>query len=335
MPPGLRKFLSLLFKVSVSGFLLYFLFTRIDISSVGSVLGRAHTGGLLLGWVCYMVIMLACSVRWRMLTVPLGFRQGFYDLTLFMFAGAFFNLFLPTSLGGDVGRAYYLARGEGSPDHREGGGAPGGRRVGPGLRRAVVSVLVDRGMGMMALLIIASAALSLYPSATSPLPPLFSRLTVSMTAVLAALGIAPFFLGRAISRLGRVAGDIAAYWERPGVLVKVLAVSLLIQVFDVLVNIAIGYSLDLHIPILYYFVLTPLILVASMFPSLAGLGVREGAYVYLLSAVGVHEATALAVAVGWLIIVVTASIIGAVIIISGILDVPWEYGRNRPTEKEA
>lgn len=325
--PFLRKTLSVAFKIAVSGSLLYILFTKIPISTVGGALRDARPSYLFLGWLCFMGIMLACSVRWMTLTAHLGFPQGFYDLTLYMFAGSFFNLFLPTSLGGDVGRAYYLARGADIPPD-----APG---AGTGLRRAFITVLIDRGMGLVALLFIASAALSLYPSHTLPLPPSFKHLTVSATALVTVLGIIPFFLGGMIGGLGRAFDEFVSYWKRPDVLTRVLVLSLAIQLCDVVINITVGYSLDLNVPLLYYFVLTPLILVASMFPSLAGLGVREGAYVYLLSAVGVPEAKAMAVALGWLFIMATSSIIGAFILVTGILNVPWEYGRDRTKEKEA
>jgi len=314
----LRKILSFGFKLVISASLLYFIFTKVDITSVGKVLSQARFPYLFLGWLSYMAIMVLCSMRWRVFTKPLGFKHGIYKLILYSFAGAFFNMFLPTSLGGDVGRAYYLSR---KP----------GRQKGKirGLSAAVVSVMADRAMGFFALLIIASCVILVRPDAASNLPPIITTIILLALAVLIFTILIPFFFGKYVKRIGKVIREAMVYWEKPLILIKALSFSLVIQLLDVVVNIFIGFSLDLNISILYYFILTPLTIVASMFPaSVAGLGVREGSYVYLLLAVGVPEARGMAIALGWLFIVVTGSIIGAVILVTGILEVPWEHGKT-------
>jgi len=318
----LRKILSLGFKVAISASLLYFLFTKVDIASVGNVLTQAHISYLFIGWLSYMAIMALCSMRWRVFTAPLGFNHGIYKLLLYSFAGAFFNMFLPTSLGGDVGRAYYLSRKASSKSKKQKG-------KGRGLSAAIVSVIADRFMGFFALLIIASCALLVRPDVVSALPPLITTMVLWTLAVLLFAMLVPFFFGKYLKRFGKTVLDSMVYWKKPFILINALFFSILIQLLDVVVNIFIGFSLDLNIPILYYFILTPLTIVASMFPaSVAGLGVREGSYVYLLSAVGVPEETGMAVALGWLFIILTGSIIGAIILVTGILEVPWEHGRT-------
>jgi len=318
----LRKILSFGFKVAISASLLYFLFTKVDIVSVKNVLVQASFFYLFLGWLSYMAIMAFCSMRWRIFTVPLGFTQGIYKLLLYSFAGAFFNMFLPTSLGGDVGRAYYLSRKASSKPKKQKG-------KNRGLSEAIVSVMADRAMGFFALLIIASCVLLIRPDIASALPPLIAPIVLWSLAVLIIAMLVPFFFRKYLKRFGKIIRDAMVYWEKPFILINAIFISIVIQLLDVVVNIFIGFSLDLNIPILYYFILTPLTIVASMFPaSVAGLGVREGSYVYLLSAVGVPEATGMAVALGWLFIVITGSIIGAVILVTGTLEVPWEHGRT-------
>src|SRR5262245_55943195 len=56
----------------------------------------------------YGVAQLCSSIRWQLLSRPLGFVQPWRRFLGYYFIGMFFNLMLPTSVGGDVVRAYYL-----------------------------------------------------------------------------------------------------------------------------------------------------------------------------------------------------------------------------------
>ena len=42
------------------------------------------------------------GLRWQLLARPLGFRGSIWRFTAFYFIGMYFNLLLPTSVGGDV-----------------------------------------------------------------------------------------------------------------------------------------------------------------------------------------------------------------------------------------
>src|SRR5260370_26834506 len=61
----------------------------------------------------YLIIQTISGLRWQLLSRPLGFRRSVGHCIRFYFIGMFFNLFLPTSVGGDVGRAWYLVGGTG------------------------------------------------------------------------------------------------------------------------------------------------------------------------------------------------------------------------------
>src|SRR5262249_44370449 len=85
------------------------------------------------------------SLRWRQLARPLGFDQGLGAYVGFYFVGNFFNLVLPTSVGGDVARAWYLGRGTGR------GSA------------AAMCVLADRLIGLYVLVAMACVAAFVVP----------------------------------------------------------------------------------------------------------------------------------------------------------------------------
>jgi len=93
----------------------------------------------------YALTQVVSSVRWQILARPLGFERPWLHYLSFYFIGMFFNLVLPTSVGGDVVRAWYLDGGS-------------GRRM-----PAFVSVFVDRLSGLLMLLALACVAAALCP----------------------------------------------------------------------------------------------------------------------------------------------------------------------------
>ena len=58
------------------------------------------------GWLaavaCYGCAQMVSATRWQRLARPLGFRNRLWEFVSFYFIGNFFNLLLPTSVGGDV-----------------------------------------------------------------------------------------------------------------------------------------------------------------------------------------------------------------------------------------
>jgi hypothetical protein len=84
-------------------------------------------------------------------------------------------------------------------------------------------------------------------------------------------------------------------------LLKASAASLawnLILVFGYyLLGLAVGIDLQLW----YYFLFVPIISVLLLIPSVGGLGVREGATVFLFTQVGIPETQALALALAYLV----------------------------------
>jgi len=124
------KFLRLL----VSGLLLGWLAWRTDWSQVGDAFANLRPDYWLAALGLYLATQLASSLRWQLLARPLGFELPVWRYAGFYFVGMFFNLFLPTSVGGDVLRAWYLDGGS-------------GRRL-----KAFLSVFVDRLSGLLVLL---------------------------------------------------------------------------------------------------------------------------------------------------------------------------------------
>ncbi len=77
-----------------------------------------------------------CAYRWGALSAMGGRPVGFFDALVLYFCGMFFNMCLPTSIGGDVFRVVALGRKTGSKT------------------AAFASVFMDRNIGLSALLVL-------------------------------------------------------------------------------------------------------------------------------------------------------------------------------------
>ena len=76
-----------------------------------------------------------------------------------------------------------------------------------------------------------------------------------------------------------------------------------------LLGLAVGVDLSLY----YYFLFIPIISVLLTLPSIGGLGIREGAYVFLFSQVGVANSQALALAFAFDLALLINGLVGALI----------------------
>lgn len=284
-----RGWMTTALKAAVSVGLLAFLFSKINVRSVGQAMGNLHLAYFALAWVSYFAIQFVGVYRWRIMVQLQGFEHSFSRLTTFYFVGLFFNLFLPTSVGGDLGKCYYLS------DSRA------------DILRAVTTVLADRISGMTALLCIASMAL--LAGGSLRVPNWMTFLTLAGTALLVLGILIPF----AFPDILRKYELPYRYWKNPRFMASSLGVSFFIQISVVTISIMIGEAVGMVIPWESYFVYIPLVTIAAMIPiSLNGLGVREGAYVYFLSQAGVALNQALAFALIWLLVITSLNILGGI-----------------------
>jgi uncharacterized protein (TIRG00374 family) len=280
-------------RLACSAALLAGLAWRTNWQQVADAFAHLNWGLWLLAVAGYVACQAVSSVRWRWLAWPLGFTQPLGRFVAFYFIGMFFNLVLPTSVGGDVVRAWYLA------------GGPG-RRL-----DAFLSVFVERLSGLLVLLAIACTAAAACPL---PLPEWVPWSVWGLTA--AALLALPVLLG--LSRLPcpvrrlrglharlvhfgeQLVGAGRLYLRQPRLLLGTTLLSGVVQAGNVVLVWLIGLSVGARVPASYYWILVPLVSLLTLLPiSLNGMGIREGATVVLLAPLGVGSGTAVSLAFLW------------------------------------
>lgn len=241
--------------------------------------------------VTYLAGQSLCAWKWGLLAANLGFRRSQRFFWVNYLGGMFCSLFLPTSVGGDVFRVLALAR-------------RGGDRVG-----ATVSVLADRGTGVLAMVWIATVAAVL---SSVPLPRWATMTLYLVCGLLTLAFLAPFWLRPRFARSGCFA-RVAACWDNPGQLLLALAAAFLFQALLGVIYVLIGQSLALGIDARFYFVLCPLVSIAAMAPvSINGLGVREATLAALFPLIGVGAARAVAFGLVWTGAVTAADLFGGI-----------------------
>jgi uncharacterized membrane protein YbhN (UPF0104 family) len=299
-----RIFSSFYAKVTLSIALLALLLWRLDLRQLGAVFMEARFGWVVAAIGFYFLSQVLSAWRWQMLARPLGFTEPFSRFFLYYFNGMFLNLFVPSTVAGDVTRALSLS---GTTRRR-------------GL--AVTSVIADRGIGFIALVWIAAIAIVLLTA--YPLPPLLYW--VGIAAPFASAGAwwwGPLFAVRRLPSRNRwrtlVERDLEPYRNDPTLLASSLALAAVFHFTQILTQIFVAQALSLDVAWPFFFVFVPMVNIAGMLPfSLSGVGVREACYWYFLHKVSIGKEPAIAYGLLSSAIVLLVGLTGALTLLMGL-----------------
>ena len=239
------------------------------------------------GLMAYRWIVLLCPV-------PTAARPPVRSLLRLFFVSTFAGTFLPASVGGDLVRALGLAQ----------------LRV--PAAAAVASVLVDRLLGVISILLMGAAGLAIARTDLASTRAIIASLLIGGAGALTASAVV--FSERAadlaegiaarlpFERVRRLGGDITraarAYSRHHGELANVLAGSLGVQVLRIIQAYCLGRALTIDASLTAYFAFVPLILLVMLLPvSINGIGTSQMAFVWFFGRIGVSEAQAFALSV--------------------------------------
>jgi len=255
-----------------------------------------NPGALALSVILMGLTIVLGIARWRMVLRVQGFALSWGRAAEISFVAHFFNSFLLGSTGGDLMKAYYAAR---ETHHKK--------------TEAVVTVFVDRLLGLWAMLLF--AGVMMLPNLTllfihSKLRSLALLILAMLAACSAVVGVA-FWGG--VSRgwsgartwlrrlpkgewLERSLDSCRRFGREPFFVLRTLAVSMLLNTVCVLQVLVLSWGLGLNIPTPVLFMAVPAIICISALPiTPSGLGVRENLFVFMLaeSSIGVPATSAL------------------------------------------
>lgn len=280
---------------------------------VASTLKRLRPGPLIFALVLYVLAAMISFYRWGMLLHAVNVKAGFWRVQKLGFLGLFFSNIIPGMTGGDLVKAIYVAR-----DHR-------GQRA-----PAILSVIVDRAIGLFGLALVGSAVLWFKLDE-------FGDIALYVNGVVLAMALAACMLFSRRLRKALRLDAILARLPMSGLLQKIdesvllyrfagrqifWAVMLSILVHSIILTAigVVGIGLGVSIPFVSYYALSPLVLIIQSVPlAPGGVGVGEAAYVYFFSeAAGLMtKSVALAVALSYRAVQIAISLVGGVLLLFG------------------
>jgi hypothetical protein len=305
-----RQWLVVGLKLVVSVGLLAVLFSRTDLSGLWLCVRNASLPFVLAALGLYLLQMLVATWRWGVLLVPQGIGLGHRRLLSSYLVATFFNNFLPSNIGGDVVRI------------RDTSGHTGSKTI------ATTVVLVDRGIGLLGLFLVAAVGASITTTAGGHTPAWASLLWLAFGGALA-VGSAVVFLPNSVGmlltplrvihqewvgeRISRLTGTLERFRTQPRSLLSCFSGAILVQAVLVAFYFAVARSMVIDVPIADLAVLVPVSFVIQMVPvSLNGLGVREATFKLYFAQIGLPAASALAVSLMGAALVMLFSLTGAV-----------------------
>ena len=322
-PSRLRSAAAFLAKLVISVGILVWLFQHTDVSAVAARARTAHVGWVVAGLAIYAVMVVLSSWRWQLLLGAQGFHAPMNRLNASWMVALFFNNFLPSNIGGDVIRiadSVAITR---------------SRTV------AAAVVLVDRAIGLAALLVIAAAGAWIASMQGINVP---GRDYVWMAAVGMIVAGLPVMLKPALlirllepigklhpelfgKRIDRFSDTLHRIAEAPARLWGAVAGALAVQFLIVIFYLCIAWAIDAPLPPLAGFVIVPVSLVLQMAPvSVNGFGVREAIFAWFFSRLGLPTDAAIALSLLSTATVMLFSLGGGVI---------WVVRRNHPVPAPA
>ena len=290
MNPQLKKKLSMIGRMVLSGTILVYLLSKIDLTVARESLSVIRFEYLALALVPSLVEVLLKSFKWQMLLWIKKIKVPFFEIFKIYYISSFIGTFLPSSLGIDVLRSYSMSR------------------FIRNTHDSVSTVFVDRLLGVLALIFVVLTGVLLVRfsfvdniyrfviTIAVVLFLLFGGIIVSRHLILL---LEKFLIwlkvdaGRYIDLLHRIYDSIIEFKNNKFALFRVFLVSIVFQFSRIAITWCVGLSFGINLDVKYWIIIVPLVTLAAMLPlAVGGIGIREGAFVFFFTKLGVPFETA-------------------------------------------
>jgi glycosyltransferase 2 family protein len=280
---GKKQLLGYLLSIALLALLVYLT----DYREILQALGEMTVGSVLYLMLISVLLIYISALKWQLFLAAFGSFIPALRLFRLYLVGYFVNLILPSFVGGDAVRSWYVGRTSGQ-------------------HHAFTSTILERYTGFLAMVALAVVFVWFAEQATFEIKVLVLcvalGLAVGTFLALSTKALALFAkLPRTqpiIHHLHKVQAGLQLAARNKPLLVKALLLSVLYHSVTVVNTIAAGYVVGWdNAPVQELFVVLPLILIIGALPiTPSGLGIQEGAFLYFLSTLGASPAQALGVA---------------------------------------
>lgn len=304
-----RRWTRTALRCALSTGLIAVLYSRIDLGGVEQRLAHLRLLPMVAVFPLLLLNTWISSLKWGVLLRADGVRVPLRTLFMNYMIGSFFNVFLPSNIGGDTYRVYAVA-------HET-------SRTGS----TVASVLADRLSGLLTLSILGFIfpliGWELIDHRRMYLLPLgVFGLVVLLLALMCSRGL--LRLALRLSGLGRVEkirsmadaflASVAAYRRQPCVMAGVMALSFAFHVTFIICVWLMGRALGLQVPFFAFCVYVPLVAILEAIPlSIFGIGLRDAGYVVFMRAMDRPDEDGLALSVLFVAVALSYSALGGLL----------------------
>jgi uncharacterized protein (TIRG00374 family) len=296
---------------------------------IGPMLHQANTGLLLAAIFVFPGVFFIVAYRWHELLRALDIHMGYWRTFVLNMVGSFYNTFMPGSTGGDVFKAIYAAR------------------LTPHRTRAVVSVIVDRVIGLLALVLLGGgmSVVGLFTiDAADPARRKCAQIAIGSLVII--LGTASALLVFYTPVLRRYTGldwiiqrlpmqkqvqgvieTMEILRKHPVLVLWTIVVTLPVHSTVVVSAMLAGMAFNLPLHALYYWVVVPVVVLAGSIPiSPQGAGVMEFFAILLTKRQGCTVSQAFALTMSIRIVQILWNLTGGLFVLRG--------GFHAPTDQE-
>jgi uncharacterized protein (TIRG00374 family) len=274
---------KVLVRLIVSAALLYFVLRSIDLTALWARVRGMSPAWVLLALLAYVLVQAISVWRWHRLLRAQHVDVTTKTLRESIWVSLFFNNFLPSNIGGDVVRIADTASAAGSKT------------------LATTVVLVDRALGLTALIVVAAFGAFAASLVGIHVPGARWLWIVAALGVLVAIPVIaiPKLTAHLLSplrllkkpwvdeRVQRLEEAINRFRETPSALAGAFAGALVVQITVVAFYLLMAQGLSVPLPILLGAVLIPVSMVVQMAPlSINGFGVREAVFAFFFRRFG-------------------------------------------------
>ena len=299
----MNKFFLVLLKVIVSLGLITFLINQVDFKRIVNILKNVDITMIIYAMILLTIQVFIATIRWQFVLKCQKIMLDYKNTLQILWSGLFFNQAMPSSVGGDVIRGYYL------------------KKQGITLGRATLGVLMDRLFGMVGLVVVVVVSLPLLFELINDPVARSGVLFIAFGVSLALLFI--FFTDKLpgnFSHLRVIRGFYSLSQDGRRCIAEhyngliILAISILIHLISVISVMIMAVGLGINVEWSGFLLIIPLVTLMMVIPiSIAGWGVREGAMVVGFGYLGVASEAALALSILYGLLMLVVAIPGGIV----------------------
>jgi len=309
----MKKIVVTLFQLAATISVLYWVYHDPEKrAQMVEALKNAQYQWVAIGILAYVLVEIAAAFRWHVLLKVQGIHLSLPRLSGLFLIGMFYNQFLPGGTGGDIIKSYFLLKE--TPDKKAG---------------ALLAVIFDRFIGLVALIAITGALISLrydFLSKTTETRWLLRFLLVllgaSILGLLSTFVISGFNLFHSLpkkfpgrEKLIEISAAYHLYAHHWRATLAAFGASIVAHLATFATFLCVAYSLRANVKIVDFFAVMPIERTISAMPiSFAGIGWREKVLQIMLHGLcGVPEATAILIGSLSFLVVLICCLPGAIV----------------------